>query len=71
VPEVIEPNVSGWVVTNEDEAVAALSDLGHFDRRACRRAFERSFTAQRMARDYVEAYARLAARNVAAGIRAA
>ena len=71
VPEVIEPNVSGWVVTNEDDAVAALANLERFDRRACRRAFERSFTAQRMAREYTEAYTRLVARGAVPAARAA
>jgi glycosyltransferase involved in cell wall biosynthesis len=71
VPEIVEPNVSGWVVANEDDAVAALADLERFDRQACRRAFERSFSSQRMARDYVEVYARLAGRGAMTAARAA
>jgi len=71
VPEIIEPGVSGWVVTNEDDAVAALAGIERFDREGCRRAFERSFTAERMARDYLDAYSGLIAHGGRAAVRAA
>jgi glycosyltransferase involved in cell wall biosynthesis len=60
VPEVIEPGVSGYIVDSVDEGVAAVGRLGGLSRAGCRRAFERRFTADRMARDYVELYRRLA-----------
>ena len=66
VAEIVAPGVSGWVVTNEDDAVDALVGIERFDRHACRDAFERSFSATRMARDYLDAYARLAGRGAAA-----
>jgi glycosyltransferase involved in cell wall biosynthesis len=56
VPEVIAPGINGWVVDDEHDAVAAVAALRGFDRAACRRDFERRFTAERMARDYLEAY---------------
>ena len=59
VPEIVEPGVTGFVVRDEDEAVAALADIGAFDRAACRRVFESRFTAERMARDYLAVYRRL------------
>jgi glycosyltransferase involved in cell wall biosynthesis len=56
VPEVVQPGVTGWVVEGEDAAVAALESLAGFDRAACRRAFDQRFTAERMARDYLDLY---------------
>ena len=49
VPEVIDKGVSGFVVENEDEAVAAIKRIGELDRRRVRAAFEQRFTARRMA----------------------
>ena len=62
VPEIVEEGVTGFVVANEDEAVAALDRAARLDRQAVRRAFEARFTADRMARDYLAIYRRLAAR---------
>jgi glycosyltransferase involved in cell wall biosynthesis len=59
VPELIEPGVNGWIVESIDAAVAALRTGPAIDRRACRASFERRFTAERMARDYVAVYKRL------------
>jgi glycosyltransferase involved in cell wall biosynthesis len=56
VPEVLEEGVSGFLVESEEEAVKALARLDGFDRRRCRRAFEERFTAERMAREYLEVY---------------
>jgi glycosyltransferase involved in cell wall biosynthesis len=56
VPEVVEEGVSGFVVADEDEAVAAVGRVGRLDRRAVRAAFERRFTAEAMARGYVRLY---------------
>ena len=60
VREVITPEASGWIVSSEDEAVAALERLGSIDRAACRRAFEERFTAERMAHDYLRLYRKVA-----------
>lgn len=61
VPEVIENGVTGFVVSSIDEAAAAVRTCTSFDRRACRAAFERHFTARRMAADYLAAYELLGA----------
>jgi glycosyltransferase involved in cell wall biosynthesis len=59
VPEVVEDGVSGVIVESIDESVAAVQRLGEIDRRETRAVFERRFTVERMARDYVELYGRL------------
>src|SRR5947199_3023310 len=56
VPEVIEEGETGFVVSTVEEAVAAVGRLDEISRRGCRAAFERRFTAQRMARAYVKIY---------------
>jgi len=60
VPEVIEEGVTGFIVENIDEAVAAVDRVQWLDRRRCREAFEARFDAARMAQDYVAIYRRLA-----------
>ncbi|KAB7624005.1 glycosyltransferase family 4 protein [Alkalilimnicola sp. S0819] len=56
VPELIRPGVNGFVVRSIDEAVAAVARLPELDRRSCRNLFERHFSAERMARDYLRLY---------------
>jgi len=63
VPEVIDDGISGFIVDDEDGAVAAVSRLGELNRRAVRRQFEARFTARRMAQDYLAVYRRLQARR--------
>jgi glycosyltransferase involved in cell wall biosynthesis len=58
VPEIIEQGVSGAMVDSEDQALLAIAQVDRFDRSAVRAAFERRFTADRMARAYVDVYAR-------------
>jgi glycosyltransferase involved in cell wall biosynthesis len=65
VPEIIEPGLTGWIVEDEDQAVAALADLDAIDRAACRARFEERFAAERMARDYVRAYRQVLLGNAA------
>jgi glycosyltransferase involved in cell wall biosynthesis len=62
VPEVIENGVTGFVVAEEDEAVAAIAKLPGLDRRRVRAAFEHRFTSRRMADDYLGIYRQLAKR---------
>ncbi|HZX31739.1 MAG TPA: glycosyltransferase family 4 protein [Rhodocyclaceae bacterium] len=61
VPEVVREGVSGFVVDSEDEAVAAIERCHTLDREKCRRDFEKRFSSERMARDYVRVYRRLLA----------
>jgi glycosyltransferase involved in cell wall biosynthesis len=59
VPEIIEHGVSGFIVDNETEAMAALSNISTLDRGHIREAFERRFTTRRMTNDYLSIYNRL------------
>ena len=59
VPEIIEDGVSGFIVENEMEALARIACVHQLDRRGVRAAFERRFTARRMAEEYVHHYERL------------
>ncbi|MGA9528044.1 MAG: glycosyltransferase family 4 protein [Terriglobales bacterium] len=61
IPEVIEEGVTGFIVNSEKQAVEAIRQCYDFDRRKCRAAFERRFTADRMAADYIQIYRKLAA----------
>jgi glycosyltransferase involved in cell wall biosynthesis len=56
VQEVVEDGVSGFIVDSTDEAVAAARHCDRLDRGRVRECFERRFTADRMARDYVDIY---------------
>jgi len=60
-PEVVEDGLTGFIVRNEDEAVAAVGRLRRLDRGAIRRRFEERFTATAMARRYLDIYDRQAA----------
>ena len=68
VTEVLEDRVSGFIVNDLDEAIAATSHIDTIDRRACRRSFERRFTAARMAADYERLYRRLSSGSADEGI---
>ena len=52
VSEIVQVNVSGFIVDTVEEAVAAVRRVADLDRVEVRAAFERRFTAERMARDY-------------------
>jgi glycosyltransferase involved in cell wall biosynthesis len=56
VPEVIDDGVTGFVVEDEAEAVAAIGRLGELDRRRVRARFEQRFGATRMAKEYLRHY---------------
>jgi glycosyltransferase involved in cell wall biosynthesis len=56
VAEVMEHGVTGFIVEEIDDAVEATRAIGTLDRRACRGVFDQRFTAERMARDYVDVY---------------
>jgi glycosyltransferase involved in cell wall biosynthesis len=63
VPEVLEDGVTGFIVDTLEDAVVAASRVGDLDRARIRAVFDERFTAERMARDYVELYTRLADRD--------
>jgi glycosyltransferase involved in cell wall biosynthesis len=57
VPEVVDPGLTGFIVTSVDEAVHCVAQAGQLDRHRCRQVFEYRFSAVRMARDYCDVYA--------------
>ena len=75
VPEVIDHAVTGYIVEDAQSAVAALDRLDELSREEIRAQFERRFTAETMAKRYVECYTALiqsagnrpALRSIAAG----
>jgi glycosyltransferase involved in cell wall biosynthesis len=60
VPEVVDHGITGFVVSDEEEAIQAIKRIGELDRRRIRAQFERRFTSQRMAEEYLKQYAILA-----------
>ena len=60
VNEIMEDGITGFVVRDARSAAEALGRLGEIDRRQCRESFERRFSVERMAQDYLAIYERLA-----------
>jgi glycosyltransferase involved in cell wall biosynthesis len=56
VPEVIEDGITGQIVEDHEQAVAALPRVLSLDRRRIRARFEERFSAARMAKDYLAVY---------------
>jgi glycosyltransferase involved in cell wall biosynthesis len=56
VPEIVEENLTGFIVEDEIGAAAAVNRLSHLDRGKVRKQFETRFTARRMALDYMATY---------------
>lgn len=70
VPEVINPGKSGFIVKTLEEAVDALGKVETLDRHHVREMFEKRFTVDRMAEDYLAIYRGLpGVRTQAARIR--
>jgi glycosyltransferase involved in cell wall biosynthesis len=60
VPEIIDHGVTGFIVENQAQAIAAARNIGQIDRRRCRQVFEQRFAARVMARRYLDVYRELA-----------
>ncbi len=67
VPEVLEHGVTGLVADSEVAAAAAATRFATLDRRRIRAEFDRRFTAQRMAENYLDVYRSLSAPAAAVG----
>ncbi len=63
VPEIIEEGQTGFIVNGLKDAVEAVKGIPALSRRRCREAFDKRFTATRMARDYVRAFEQLIERD--------
>jgi glycosyltransferase involved in cell wall biosynthesis len=59
IAEVIDHNVTGYIVDNMDEAEQAVERIGALDRRLVRRVFEQRFSVGRMVHDYIDIYGRI------------
>jgi glycosyltransferase involved in cell wall biosynthesis len=56
VLEVIDDGATGFIVDDEADAVAAAGRVAMLDRAKVRATFERRFTVERMAMDYLSVY---------------
>jgi glycosyltransferase involved in cell wall biosynthesis len=56
VPEVIDEEVTGFIVEDEKGAIGAVDRLPQLSRDKIRKRFEQRFTARRMAQDYLAVY---------------
>lgn len=56
VPEVIDEGLTGTICNSIEQATAACSALEQFDRRLIRETFERRFSAEIMAKNYVNLF---------------
>ena len=59
VPEVMDDGVTGFIVDNVEDAIAACKRIDTLDRRKVRAQFEKRFTSHRMAEDYLSLYRQL------------
>jgi glycosyltransferase involved in cell wall biosynthesis len=59
--EIVTHGQTGFLVSSEDEAVAALGEVDRLDRMLCRRDAEARFSLERMTRDHVALYRRVIA----------
>ena len=58
-PEIIDQNITGFVVNTVEEAAASVKRATMLDRKRIRKTFERRFTDRVMASEYEAAYERL------------
>jgi glycosyltransferase involved in cell wall biosynthesis len=73
VPEIIQHGETGFLVDGMDEAVAAVDQIRSLSREGVRRGFEKRFSIDRTAQDYVRIYGSVSAEHalLARGAQAA
>jgi glycosyltransferase involved in cell wall biosynthesis len=59
MPEVVDEGVTGRLVENVDEAVAAVAGIGTIDRAGCAARARARFSADRMVEDYLTIYRKI------------
>jgi glycosyltransferase involved in cell wall biosynthesis len=59
VPEIIDHGVTGFIVEDQEQAIAAARNIDRIDRVRCRQVFEQRFAARVMARKYLDVYRQL------------
>jgi len=67
VPEIVENGLTGFVVSNTEEAASAVEGISAINRWKCRETFEQRFSASRMASDYLDIYRWLVSRREGGG----
>jgi glycosyltransferase involved in cell wall biosynthesis len=65
--EVVQDKVTGYLVHNIDEAVAAVGQVERIDRRDCRRRVQENFSIARMAERYEQVYEEIFRREAKKG----
>lgn len=68
VPEVIDDGQTGFIVSSDDKALAAISRIPNLNRREVRRRFDERFSSVAMGRRYLDLYARLAGARPELGV---
>jgi glycosyltransferase involved in cell wall biosynthesis len=68
VPEVLTDGLTGFIVADMERAVESVAKIAALNRRACRMEFERRFTSERMATDYLRIYEALAGTDAASDV---
>jgi glycosyltransferase involved in cell wall biosynthesis len=59
MPELIKDKETGFLVHTIDEAVAAVEELRHIDRKNCREWSLSKFSSEKMVQDYLELYKKI------------
>jgi glycosyltransferase involved in cell wall biosynthesis len=59
MPELIRDGVTGFLVGDDDQAVAAVGRLAEIDRQTCRTEAVTRFSADRMVADYLALFERI------------
>jgi glycosyltransferase involved in cell wall biosynthesis len=59
VPEIIVEGVNGFMVTDQQQAIAAAKNIDQIDRAQCRKSFEQRYTATHMANNYLQVYEKI------------
>ncbi len=67
--EIVDDGKTGFLCGSRAEMVSAARRLGEIDRAGCRKAAEERFSAERMARQYVELYRETAVRHRGRSLR--
>ena len=63
MPEVVDEGITGRLVADTDEAVAAVANIDTIDRAACARRARERFSADRMVDDYLTIYRKIVSRK--------
>jgi glycosyltransferase involved in cell wall biosynthesis len=58
IPEIVDHGVGGYLCDSLDEMVETVARVPALDRRRCREVFEKRFSVERMAQDYLSLYRR-------------